>query len=60
MTVDLVQVLVSVGVPIVGVTVWLVRQEGRINQNASTIRDIKGDVHYIRQRIDSALNGRND
>ena len=48
--------------PLLGALIWLVRLEGRINgHDASledlkdTIRDMRGEVHYVRQRIDEAL-----
>ncbi len=45
--------------------VWAVRQEGRVNAhdrelNAHAKRhdELRDDISYIRERIDSALNGR--
>lgn len=42
----------------VGVIVWLVRLEGRINTNEALQKTVLEEVQYIRQRIDRALNGR--
>ena len=42
----------------VGVIVWLIRLEGRVNTHAQRFNDLKDDVQYIRERIDRALNGR--
>lgn len=49
-------------VPVVGFIVWLVRLEGRINGHDSSFQDVKdnikdmrSEVHYIRQRIDEAI-----
>lgn len=44
--------------PALGGLVWLLRLEGRINTHQSQITDVREDVKYIRERIDSALNGR--
>lgn len=49
---------VTVAVPVVGVIVWLVRQEGRINSHDREFDDLKDDVRYIRERIDRAINGK--
>lgn len=53
-----VQAAMVVAVPVVGVIVWLVRQEGRINGHDKTLNGIEDDVKYIRERVDRALNGR--
>jgi hypothetical protein len=45
---------------IIGAIVWLVRLEGRINTSDQRVADLKDDVSYIRDRIDTALNGRHD
>lgn len=44
-------------VPAVGVIVWLVRLEGRINAHDLILSSLREDVRYIRDRIDRALNG---
>lgn len=51
---------IAVGVPIIAVIVWLVRLEGRVSTTEQRFSDLKADVRYIRQRIDSALNLGND
>lgn len=55
----------TVAVSFVGAVVWLIRLEGRVNTNEAlheTLKEnhdeLKGDVRYIRERIDRALNGR--
>lgn len=48
-------VLIAAAVPIVGVVVWLVRLEGRINLNEAQTKELRDDVKYIRERIDVAL-----
>lgn len=63
-----VQAAVALALPaagsVVGVIVWLVRLEGRVKAHKSDLdefkMDVKSDIHYIRQRIDKALNGRRD
>jgi hypothetical protein len=37
---------------------WLFRLEGRINGHDQMIAAIREDLHYVRSRIDRALNGR--
>jgi hypothetical protein len=53
------EVLLSVGIPVLGGVVWLVRQEGRINtheekhkQHEERAREIKEDLSYIRTKLD--------
>jgi hypothetical protein len=36
---------------------WLFRLEGRINGHDQMIAAIREDLHYVRSRIDRALNG---
>ncbi len=48
----------TIGIPAIGVVVWLVRLEGRINTNDKVTASLIDDVKYIRERIDRALNGR--
>jgi len=55
---DVVALAVAVGVPAVGGVIWLVRLEGRVNVNEALHKELKDDVSYIRERIDTALNGR--
>jgi hypothetical protein len=54
------QTVVAIVVPTVTVIVWLVKQEGRISSHDREIGDVKGDVRYIRERIDRALNGKHE
>lgn len=54
-----VSTVVAIAVPTVGVIVWLVRQEGRINGHDVQINGIEDDVRYIRDRIDRAINNGN-
>ncbi len=42
---------------VIGVVVWLVRLEGRVNTQAALYAQMRADVTYIRERIDAALNG---
>jgi hypothetical protein len=41
----------------IGVVVWLVRLEGRLNAQGDLYAQLRNDVTYIRDRIDQALNG---
>jgi len=43
---------------VIGVIVWLVRLEGRVNTTEQRFSDLKADVQYIRDRIDDVLNQR--
>lgn len=54
MQIDL-NTLVAVGIPMFGGLIWLLRLEGRVNLNEAIVKGIKGDVEYIRERIDTAL-----
>jgi hypothetical protein len=47
----------ALAVSAVGVVVWLVRLEGRINKSEGRLEDMNEHLKYIRQRIDAALNG---
>lgn len=58
-------VVVAIATPILGLVIWAVRQEGRINAHDllhgahdRKHEEIREDLTYIRQRIDSALNGK--
>lgn len=58
-------VIVTVGIALVGVIIWSVRQEGRLNAHDERHDvheqrhvELRDDVRYIRQRIDSAINGK--
>jgi len=42
----------------VGVVVWLIRLEGRLNTQVALHKNLADDVAYIRSRIDAALNSR--
>lgn len=55
-----VQAMVVVAVPVVGVGIWLLRLEGRLNTHAALHDALREDVTYIRSRIDRALNGHDD
>lgn len=52
-----VQASVALAVPAVGVIVWLVRLEGRIDKQAALNEALREDLAYVRSRIDAALNG---
>lgn len=39
------------------VLVWLIRLEGRVNTQDAQYRQMRDDLHYVRERIDKALNG---
>ena len=51
------ETLFAAVVGVVGVVVWLVRLEGKIQTQAELHRRLAEDVSYIRDRIDVALNG---
>lgn len=48
-------VVFSIVGAVIGVVVWFVRLEGRVNSHDGQIIGIKDDVRYIRDRIDRAL-----
>jgi hypothetical protein len=55
--------IIALGLPAIGVIVWLVRLEGRINTNEALQKSVLDEVQYIRRRIDRAINsghGNND
>ena len=43
---------------VIGVVVWFVRLEGRVNSHDGQIVGMKDDLRYVRDRIDRALDGR--
>lgn len=51
------EALMAIIVPVVGVVVWLIRLEGRINLQDARYAEIKDALTYIRERLDRALNG---
>jgi hypothetical protein len=48
----------SAGATVIGVVVWAVRIEGRVNGHDRELNDVKDDVRYIRTRIDQAIEAR--
>lgn len=54
---ETVQTALAVGVPALGVVIWLLRLEGRVNTQDIINQQVRADLTYIRQRIDQALNG---
>ena len=52
--------VIALSMPAIGVLVWLVRLEGRVNTNEALQKNVLAEVLYIRQRIDRALNHAND
>lgn len=44
----------------VGVIVWLVRLEGRVNTNEALQKSVLQELQYIRRRIDSYINNDHD
>jgi sensor domain CHASE-containing protein len=46
------QSVVALVIPAIGVVVWLVRLEGRINTNEALQQSVLEEVKYIRERID--------
>lgn len=52
--------VIALSIPAIGVLVWLVRLEGRVNTNEALQKNVLAEVLYIRQRIDRALNHAND
>jgi hypothetical protein len=53
-----IQAMAAMAVPAIGVIVWLIRLEGRINVTEALQKKMSEDVAYIRARIDRVLNGR--
>ena len=51
------QIAMAVGVPALGVVIWLIRLEGRVNTHEAIQTQMRADLTYIRSRIDAALNG---
>lgn len=51
------EAVMAVAAPVVGVIVWLIRLEGRINLQDARYGEIKESLAYIRDRLDRALNG---
>lgn len=51
------QIGLAVGLPAIGVIVWLIRLEGRVNTQDVINNQVRSDLTYIRERIDRALNG---
>ena len=56
------EIVLSVGIPVIGGVVWLVRQEGRINahderhkQHEEKAKEIKEDLSYIRSKLDDVF-----
>jgi sensor domain CHASE-containing protein len=49
--------VLTAGVAVIGVVVWLIRLEGRVNTQMALHERLTEDVTYIRERIDAALNG---
>ncbi len=60
---------VPLGLAVLAGIVWAIRLESRVDKNQTAselahgslkddLKDIREDVVYIRQRVDSALNGR--
>lgn len=54
---ETVQVGLAVGLPAIGVVIWLIRLEGRVNTQDTINKQVRDDLTYIRGRIDKALNG---
>jgi hypothetical protein len=52
------QTVTVLAVPTIGVIVWLVRLEGRINTNEALQKTVLDEVKYIRARIDEVLLGK--
>ena len=50
-----IKIIIAMVTAAVGVIVWLVRMEGRINGHDDAITSMRADLHYIRTRIDKAL-----
>jgi hypothetical protein len=51
------ELILSAGGVAIGVVIWLIRLEGRVNMQAALHDRLSADVSYIRERIDDALNG---
>lgn len=47
--------IISLGLAAIGAIFWFARLEGRVNTAEQRHADLKGDVAYIRDRIDDAL-----
>lgn len=48
----------TLGLAVFAGVVWLIRLEGRINGHDDSLRSVKEDLHYIRERIDRAIDGK--
>lgn len=55
MDVEFGKLVVFMGAPAVGVLVWLIRLEGRVNTNQALQERMAADVNYIRERIDRGI-----
>jgi hypothetical protein len=52
------ELALGMGIPAIGVIVWLVRLEGRVNGHDLLLKDIREDLAYIRARLDALVNHR--
>lgn len=52
--------MITIGALSVSGLVWLIRLEGRVNTHQELHRALREDLTYIRNRIDRALNGRDE
>lgn len=47
------QLVAGLAISAIGVVVWLIRLEGRIDKNEALQKDMKDDLTYIRNRVDT-------
>lgn len=47
--------IVTIVLAAIGVIVWLVRLEGRVNNHDASLKEFREDIRYIRDRIDRAV-----
>ena len=56
MTVLSISETVAVALPLIGFTAWLFRMEGRVNNHAQSLVDIKDDMHDVKRDISTMKN----
>lgn len=52
------ELFIVFAVPVVTCLAWLFQLKGRVDTHQESIADVKDDLRYIRERIDTALNGK--
>ena len=49
--------IIALGAPAAAVLIWLIRLEGHVNTQDAQYQQMRDDLKYVRERIDTALNG---